>query len=79
VRVVSGGYNVVGATDVSAKRKGGKLEEAVKQTEGDMWNNSFCGPRMVHPICYTAQLFEQPNTLSYTFQAFSFFLPILNQ
>jgi hypothetical protein len=36
VRVVSGGYNVVGATDVSSKKKGGKLEEVVKQTEEDI-------------------------------------------
>jgi len=79
VRIVSGGYHVFGATNLSVERKGRMLEEVVKVIEGDtedilLWPQNETSDKLRDTALYRAV-----QTLTCTIQAFFPFWAILYQ
>jgi len=73
VRIVSGGYHVVGATSLSVQRTGERLEKVVKLNEGDtedilLWPQNETSDT----LSGTALLCRFIQTLTCTFQTFTF-------
>ena len=70
VRIVSGGYHVVGTTDVSLQRTGGRLEEVVKQIEGDIEDILLWPQNETSDTLSGTAVCRALRTLTCTFQTF---------
>ena len=68
MRIVSGGYHVVGASDVSLERTDGRLEEVLRDTVDILlWPRNETSDTLIGTaVCRAVQ------TVTCTFQAFSF-------